>query len=220
MNYYGERLSESLPRDQWQVEIITGLDPSYNILSNDGPDANTRRIETFLREKTGRTLDRLNDKSIFLVGHSMGGLISRQFAVWHPGKTAKIFLVGTPNGGMRVLPPTSWANSEQMNGQPGSPCWNCANKAQEGVEYHLFVGTCGGPPATPLEGVPNDGLVGQWSVEKLLDYRESEAVDLSFYYYHDGHATGLPVTGGCEAVQLEDGRITDRIANILHPGQN
>jgi hypothetical protein len=232
MNFYYNWLTTGgrISLTEWQVEKVEGLDSTYNVYSLGGPDDNTKRIESFIKEKTGKSVSEQPDKSIYFIAHSMGGLISRQFSVWHPEKVAKIIMLGTPNGGMNYLgatpPSSSWAGSYHMNGNSWiwpfqqSICWNCMNKAKRGVEHYVFVGTCSGAPGTPGESVPgitgdNDGLVAEWSVRTIEKFKESDDVKIKFYNYRDGHAPGLPIGGGCEADLLNDSRIADKIIDIL-----
>lgn len=212
MNYYFDYLTAGLPSNSYQVEKVTGLDKTFNIYSLGGPDANTTRIETFIKEKIGKEVSQLGGGSVYFVGHSMGGLISRQFSVWHPEKVAGIFMMGTPNGGMNGLNtyPLSWASSNNMN---CAGCWNEKNRAQTGVDHYLFVGTCTDPALNSVEGYPNDGVVGQWSVLKLNDYKENPEVMVETYTYNDGHDGSHPAGAACNSNLLADNAIAEIIAN-------
>lgn len=217
MDTYYNRLKERLPAGDWNIEKVTELDATFNASSLTGPDSNTRRIEEFIKEKTDKEVSGLPDRSIYFLGHSMGGLISRQFSVWHPEKVAKIFQLGTPNGGMNGLPAYSWANRANMTTATASgPAWNETNRAQPGVMHVIFVGTCSGPPATLVEEVPNDGVVGEWSVRAIEDFADPEAL-LLFYSFAYGHSPGSPTTGGCVTDLLSDSEwgITNLILSFL-----
>ena len=75
---------------------ITCWDASSVLNGTHTVQANSGYLETFLNTK--RTGDYANCK-IYLFGHSMGGLISRQFANDNPGIVKKIFCAQTPHTG-------------------------------------------------------------------------------------------------------------------------
>jgi hypothetical protein len=230
MNFYHNFLT-ALNNNEWQIEKVDGLDPNYGVDSLAGPDANTKRIESFIEERTGKRISELPDKSLYLIGFSMGGLSCRQFSVWHPDKIAKVILIGTPNGGVNYFGSTadssSWVGTYHMNNNSSaepfqqSICWNCANKAKSGIGHYVFIGTCNGFPADIgeyLEGKPNinDGVVAEWSAKSIEKFKENDNVKIKFYYYNDGHIPGIPLGKKCESDLLSDSRIADKIIDILN----
>lgn len=229
MNFYHNFLT-ALNNNGWQIEKVDGLDSDYGVNSLAGPDFNTKQIEFFIKLKTGKDILELPDKSLYLIGFSIGGLVCRQFSVWHPDKVAKVIMIGTPNGGVNYFSSTpdsySWVGTYHMNNNslPDSSqqsiCWNCSNKAKSGIGHYAFIGTCNGFPAdigeyAPEESAVNDGVVAEWSVKAIEKFKENDNVKVEFYYYNDGHIPGIPLGKKCESDLLSDSRIADKIADIL-----
>lgn len=220
LRFYRDRLRAALSPNEWHVEEVTGLDPSYNAFSLDGPDSNTRVIERFIEGMTGKPLTETGSKRVFFIGHSMGGLTARQFSVWHREKTAKIFMLGTPNGGMNSLPATSWAGSQRMNQSDAKAevswiAWNRQTPAQAEVEHYLIIGVCTSPAVSLIEGAPNDGLVGAWSVATLDEFTLAGTV-IRKREFADGH--GVIATPLCATTLVADEAIATVMINNLKQG--
>jgi hypothetical protein len=220
LRFYRDRLRAALSSNEWRVEEVTGLDPSYNAYSLAGPDSNTHVIERFIEGMTGKPITETGSKRVFFIGHSMGGLTARQFSVWHRDKTAKIFMLGTPNGGMNSLPATSWAGSQRMNQDDGEAevswiAWNRQTLAQAEVEHYLFIGVCTNPAVSLIEGTPNDGLVGAWSVVKLDEFTQAGTV-IRKRELADGH--GVIATPLCSTTLVADEAIATAMINNLKQG--
>ncbi len=62
-----------------------------------GVNPQTHRLGDYLQ-----TLDEQGIRSVHVVGHSMGGLVTRQYIRSHPGKVKNLVMLGTPNHGSEL----------------------------------------------------------------------------------------------------------------------
>lgn len=139
---------------QFDLAVVDGLDPSMGLT----PDDSARRVEDFLTEHG------LRDRPLYLIGHSLGGIVARRFACWdNPPDVRAIVMIASPNGGVNIwnLLPIHWMRSRGFQ-----ISFNDRYPPPAGLPVQLFAGTRG---ANLFEGFPNDGTVGRWSVARLVE---------------------------------------------------
>ena len=134
--------------------LVDTLDPEMGLT----PEENAARIDDYL------ACHHLQARDIYFVCHSLGGLIARCYT--HRGACAAqvraLSMIATPNGGVNwwnVLP-IHWMRSSGFSAR-----FNAIYPMQESIRCQLLVGTKG---VNLVEGMPNDGVVGRWSVEEFL----------------------------------------------------
>ncbi len=126
-----------------------------------GPDGAVADLERWLTDQE------IPLENLHLVGHSMGGLVARRFASLHPDALRQVFMLGTPNGGVKML---GGANLEGWCTPAAIPLFNLANPPLPGIEWYVVAGNyyrdrVGG---AFWEGVPNDGAIAVSSVLSFL----------------------------------------------------
>ncbi|MCP4550056.1 MAG: alpha/beta hydrolase [bacterium] len=145
-----------------EVYLVPGLDPKMGVFEKSGPAKNVQLLEQFLQSQE------IPLANLHIVSHSMGGLVARAFAAEHPGAVNQVFLIGTPNGGVKML------NGLHLEGwctPEGIVQFNTRYPPAPEVLWYIIAGARYRQPLTGAfwEGVPNDGLVG---TESVLSFRE------------------------------------------------
>jgi pimeloyl-ACP methyl ester carboxylesterase len=145
-----------------EVYLVTGIHELMGALEPEGPERSTDDLEDFLFEQ-GIPLENLH-----LVAHSMGGLVARNFAARHPEALRQVFLLGTPNGGMRSfrgIDAEGWCTPE------GIERFNLLHPPLPGIRWYVVAGDYyDGPLGGAFwEGVPNDGVVATASVLRFAE---------------------------------------------------
>lgn len=146
--------------EQFDFAVIDNLDPGMD----PSPDENCLRIAAYLFDHG------LESRELYLIGHSMGGLVARRFPQLAEKAVVKaMVLVATPNGGVNGwnLLPIHWLRSKGFHDRINTNC-----PANPSIRYFLVGGTRG---ANFLEGQLNDGVVGLWSVLRFIECNESHA---------------------------------------------
>jgi len=140
--------------DRFDFALVDTLDPSMGL----APEENAARIDEYL------TAHSLQSRDLYFICHSLGGLIARCYS--HRGNAASrvraLTMIATPNGGINWwnILPIHWMRSAGFTER-----FNAIYPALSAIRYQLLVGTKG---ANLVEGAPNDGVVGRWSVEAFL----------------------------------------------------
>ena len=147
-----DRLQSALGT-RFDLALVDTLDPSMGM----APEENVARIDDYLQRHA------LQTRELYFVCHSLGGLIGRCYT--HQGQAAArvrgLVMIATPNGGINwwnVLP-IHWMRSAGF-----AERFNAAYPVRGDIAYQLLLGTRG---ANVMEGLPNDGVVGRWSVEEF-----------------------------------------------------
>jgi len=160
--------------DRFAYAIVDTLDPGMGPT----PEANARLLDAFLDAR------HLKGRPLYLVGHSMGGLIARCYLHW-PERAAHIrgmITIATPHAGVHAwnLAPIHWARSRGFDRR-----FNANYPLDPSIPFMNISGTRG---ARMLEGYPNDGVVGLWSVEhaRQLAGAPAEMCEEQYYLNHMG----------------------------------
>lgn len=156
--------------EYFDFTIIDNLDPG----NDPSPDENCRRIADYL------AAHHLTTRELYLIGHSMGGLVARRFPYLTDDAAVKaMVLIATPNGGVNSwnLLPIHWLRSNGFQERINLTC-----PADPDIRYLLVGGTKG---KNFLEGQINDGVVGLWSVLRFIECNARSAEVLLRTYPHD-----------------------------------
>ncbi|MHB9023768.1 MAG: alpha/beta hydrolase [Armatimonadota bacterium] len=160
-------------RERCDLAVVDGLDPTMGLSA----DGNAHRVDEFFTEHG------LRDRPVYIIGHSMGGIIARRYACRDEVKDIRAFvMIATPNGGINLwnLLPIHWMRSRGFQAR-----FNDCYPPPPGIPVLLIAGTRG---IYPFEGYPNDGTVGCWSVDRLKDLLSngSHIERLSYPLSHTG----------------------------------
>jgi len=101
-------------------------------------------------------------RPLYLVGHSLGGIVARCFTHHPTGAAVRgVVMLGSPNGGVNIwnLLPIHWMRSRGFAARI-----NARFPLTPGIRYLAIAGTKG---HDAIEGFPNDRVVGAWSVLHL-----------------------------------------------------
>jgi len=148
--------------------LVDLLDPEMR----DAPEAHLWRLDAYLEAY------RLTTRDLYFLCYSLSGLIARCYT--HRGNAAArvraLTMIATPNGGINWwnLLPIHWMRSAGFHTR-----FNAVYPALSTIRYQLLAGTKG---ANLVEGLPNDGVVGRWSVETLLDCADQDAAIVTCCY--------------------------------------
>jgi pimeloyl-ACP methyl ester carboxylesterase len=152
--------------ERCDLAVVNGLDPSMGL----SPDENARRVDAFLTEHG------LRDRPLYLIGHSLGGIIARRYACWEePPDVRALILIASPNGGVNIwnLLPIHWMRSHGFQARFND------RYPPPNIPIQLLAGTRG---ANLFEGFPNDGTVGRRSVARLAELLgENARVEMRSY---------------------------------------
>lgn len=146
--------------EYFDFALVDTLDPSADL----SPDENVQRLEEYL------VAHNLKSRELYIIGHSMGGLVARRFPHLVQDQVVRaIILVATPNGGVNGwnLLPIHWLRSRGFHERV-----NLCAPAQAHINYMLLAGTKGG---NFLEGQLNDSVVGLWSVMHFAECNAAQA---------------------------------------------
>ncbi len=159
-SHYYPAAVERLP-SHCEVYIVTGLSRTMGGIdeSNEGI---VDEIETFLAS---------NDiplENLHIVAHSMGGLAARRFVTRNPGAARQVFMLGTPNGGVRAF---HGVNLSGWCTPSGIGEFNEANPPDPDVEWFVIAGNHYRSKGAGAfwEGLPNDGLIATSSVLHFVE---------------------------------------------------
>ena len=145
--------------DRFDFAAVDTLDPTMD----GSPDENARRVVEYLAEH------HLASRDIYLICHSLGGLIARRITHLPDSPPIRaIVMLATPNGGINSwnLLPIHWMRSHGFTERFAS-----RYPAIRPIRYLVLAGTKG---ANLLEGFPNDGVVSLQSALALNGDAEIE----------------------------------------------
>ncbi len=151
--------------------VVDTLDPG----NDPSPDENCRRIADYLEEH------HLAARELYLIGHSMGGVVARCYPhLFHEAVVKAIVLIATPNGGVNSwnLFPIHWLALRGI-----SPAHQCPLSGEP--RYPLPAGGRHQRRQFP-RGRVNDGVVGLWSVMRFNECNTVNA-DVSLHTYPHDH---------------------------------
>jgi pimeloyl-ACP methyl ester carboxylesterase len=140
----------------------------FALVDNLNPGGGSASEENVANFNSYLTAHDLRGRELYLVGHSIGGLVVRQFT--HQADTPSVraaVLICTPNGGVNAANVLPWIGSHEFDAR-----FNSRFPIRAGIPHFQLFGTVG---ANVIEGIPNDQAVGQWSAVRLLDFREPGA---------------------------------------------
>ena len=143
--------------DRFDFVLVDTLDPSMGL----SPEENARRVADYLAERG------LSSRTLYLIGHSAGGLIARCFSHLPDAPPIRaMVLIATSNGGINLwnLLPIHWMRTAGFDAR-----FNARYPARPPTRYLLIAGTRGN---NLPEGQPNDRVVGQWSVRRFLQFAD------------------------------------------------
>ncbi len=151
-----------------QFDDPTTSDMVAWILDDRGPDQVIEVVEDIRADRKlsenalelikaiDRAKEKARAKKVIIIGHSMGGLVARTYIEstdLYRGDVERVFMMGTPNGGVEPLPTTlvfgaqgiidgSWRDlisvAEML--PPSRLLWDLRHKKPDGVQYHLIGG--------------------------------------------------------------------------------
>jgi hypothetical protein len=148
----------ALAGDAFDCAAVDTLDPS----GSPTLEGNVAHFDAYL------TAHDLRGRELYLVGHSIGGLVIRQFTHLRTAPLVRAaVLVCTPNGGVNTANVLPWIGSRNFDAR-----FNRRFPIRAGIPHLQIYGTLG---VNPIEGFPNDNVVGRRSALRLLDFCEPGA---------------------------------------------
>jgi triacylglycerol lipase len=138
----------------------------------------TRLVETI------ETAHRETGRKVHLIGHSLGGMLSRAATVLHPELVASVTVLGSPFRGIRSHP-LVLEMSERVRAR--IQVRNRADGRDE--QAHCYTGYCGCETVSAfLEGIPD-------SIPSIAIYTRTDGVVDWRFCVNDDPATNFEVTG-------------------------
>ncbi|MBN1431435.1 MAG: alpha/beta hydrolase [Methanomicrobiaceae archaeon] len=106
---------------EWPSRMINGLSRSFSVIRFNlrgvagESDSELPFTIPLAAEDLYELVTAVEAEAVNIIGYSMGGMITQEFAIHHPELTGKIVLISTHCGGAEAAPPEQWVLDEMAS---------------------------------------------------------------------------------------------------------